>query len=65
MSEREQLKGKMNGLVSKNRDVLEAKLDAETLDEAIPETMNDARAYSDTDMLNFFKEINYNRIEVR
>ena len=56
-----QLKEKMKGIVLiKKRDAAETDLDADILQELIPETMNDVRTCVDTSMFDFGEEVDTN-----
>ena len=57
MLECAQLKEK-KGLVLKKRDIVEAELDAETLEEPISKTMSDFRTWKDARVLDFGEGIN-------
>ena len=63
MAERVKLKEKMKGLVSKKREATEAELDAEILEETIPDTTNDVRTYVDTSMFDFGEDVSVNSDE--
>ena len=63
MAERAKLKEKMKGLVSKKRGATEAELDAEILEETIPDTTNDVRTCVDTSMFNSGEKVSANSDE--
>ena len=63
MAERVKIKEKMKGLVSKKRGATEAELDADILEEPIPDTTNDVRTCVDTSIFDFGEEVSANSDE--